>query len=100
HLRQRYAGPKLDINSEDGYHGLVKENETLVEVTPAIRAIGALVKEFRIVNKHHGEAPFEIIKKADGYAELRARRVLNCEKRRNYKFDIAAVGEDGKESPR
>lgn len=42
-----------------GYHGLVKENETLVEVTPEIYAIGD-VCNFNIVNKHHGEAPFEV----------------------------------------
>lgn len=96
-----FSAPKLDVdNLENGYHGLVKENETIVEVTPAIRAIGEQVCSFRIVNKHHGEAPFEIVTKEDGYAELRARRVLNCEKRRNYKFDIAAVGCNGKQSVR
>jgi len=42
-----------------GYHGLVKENETLVEVVPEIYAIGD-VCNFNIVNKHHGEAPFEV----------------------------------------
>jgi len=42
-----------------GYHGLVKENETLVEVVPEIYAIGN-VCNFNIVNKHHGEAPFEV----------------------------------------
>lgn len=95
------SAPKLDVdNLENGYHGLVKENETLVEVTPGIRAIGERVCSFRIVNKHHGEAPFEIISKENGYAELRARRVLNCEKRRNYKFDIAAIGCNGKQSVR
>lgn len=44
-----------------GYHGLVKENETLVEVVPKIYAIGD-VCNFNIVNKHHGEAPFEVSK--------------------------------------
>lgn len=73
----------------------MKENETLVEVTPQIRAIGAKVCSFRIANKHHGEAPFEIVLKEKGMAELRALRVLNCEKRRNYKFDIEAVGCNG-----
>lgn len=86
-------------NLENGYHGIVKENETVVEVTPVIRASGELCR-FRIVNKHHGEAPFDIILKDDGYAELRAKRVLNCEKRKNYKFDIAAVGCNGKQSVR
>lgn len=53
--------PRLDIlNLESGYHGLVKENETLVEVTPRIRAVGAQICSFKIVNKHHGEAPFEV----------------------------------------
>ncbi|XP_072382339.1 calsyntenin-1 [Diabrotica undecimpunctata] len=93
-----YAAPKLAIdNLENGYHGIVKENETVVEVTPVIRAEGEVCR-FRIVNKHHGEAPFDIVLKDDGYAELRAKRVLNCEKRKNYKFDIAAVGCNGKQS--
>jgi hypothetical protein len=39
---------------------LVKENETLVEVTPRIKAVGGDICSFRIVNKHHGEAPFEV----------------------------------------
>ncbi|XP_011501966.1 PREDICTED: calsyntenin-1 [Ceratosolen solmsi marchali] len=93
------AGPRLDLESlESGYHGLVKENETLVEVTPQIRALGAKICSFRIANKHHGEAPFDIILKESGVAELRALRVLNCEKRRNYKFDIAAVACNGAQS--
>lgn len=93
------AVPRLDLESlESGYHGLVKENETLVEVTPQIRALGTKVCSFRIANKHHGEAPFEIVLKEKGMAELRAFRVLNCEKRRNYKFDIAAVGCNGIQS--
>lgn len=37
----------------------MKENETLVEVVPEIYAIGN-VCNFNIVNKHHGEAPFEV----------------------------------------
>lgn len=50
----------MDIaEPEKGYHGLVKENETLVEVTPIIRGIGADICSFRI-HKHHGEAPFEV----------------------------------------
>jgi hypothetical protein len=53
--------PHLDLASlESGYHGLVKENETLVEVTPRIKAVGGDICSFRIVNKHHGEAPFEV----------------------------------------
>ncbi|XP_057335563.1 calsyntenin-1 [Microplitis mediator] len=91
--------PHLDLESVDsGYHGLVKENETLVEVTPQIRALGAKICSYRIANKHHGDAPFEIIVKEKGIAVLRALRVLNCEKRRNYKFDIAAVACNGAQS--
>lgn len=53
--------PKLNVgNLETGYHGLVKENETLVEVTPPIRATGAEICAFRINNKHHTDAPFEV----------------------------------------
>lgn len=52
--------PKLVIDDKlSGYHGLVRENETLVEVVPEIYAIGD-VCNFNIVNKHHGEAPFEV----------------------------------------
>ncbi|XP_047103065.1 calsyntenin-1 [Schistocerca piceifrons] len=91
--------PRLELPSlESGYHGLVKENETIVEVRPRIRATGAHICEFRIVNKHHGEAPFKIILKNQGEAELRARKALNCEKRKNYKFDVAAVSCSGKVS--
>lgn len=88
--------PRLDLPKLDnGYHGLVKENETVVEVRPRIRAVGAVICDFRIVNKHHGEAPFKIILKNNDEAELRARKPLNCEKRKNYKFDIAAVSCSG-----
>lgn len=87
--------PKLVIDDKlSGYHGLVRENETLVEVVPEIYAIGD-VCNFNIVNKHHGEAPFEIILRPNGYAELRARKTLNCEKRKTYKFEIAAVSCSG-----
>jgi len=36
--------------------------------------------------------------KPGGEAELRARKALNCEKRKNYKFDIAAVSCTGEVS--
>lgn len=52
---------------------------------------------FIITNKHHGEIPFmvQIVNKAEGEAKLVAKKELNCEKRKAYKFDIAAVGCDG-----
>jgi hypothetical protein len=41
---------------------------------------------------------FQIVLKPGGEAELRARKALNCEKRKNYKFDIAAVACTGEVS--
>ncbi|CAG9796024.1 unnamed protein product [Diatraea saccharalis] len=88
--------PYLELaEPEEGYHGLIRENETLVEVTPVIRARGPLCSFLILNNKHHGEAPFEIMVIDENEARLRVRYPLNCEKRRNYKFDIAAVGCDG-----
>lgn len=88
--------PYLELDEPDeGYHGLIKENETLVEVTPPIRARGPLCSFLILNNIHHGEAPFEIMVIDENEARLRVRYPLNCEKRRNYKFDIAAVGCDG-----
>ncbi|XP_050678397.1 calsyntenin-1 [Leptidea sinapis] len=88
--------PYLELAEPDeGYHGLIKENETLVEVRPTIRARGPLCSFLILNNKHHGEAPFEIMVIDENEARLRVRYPLNCEKRRNYKFDIAAVGCDG-----
>lgn len=40
----------------------------------------------------------QIMLKGDGEAELRAKKTLNCEKRKNYKFDIAAVSCSGEVS--
>lgn len=90
------AIPYLDlVDLENGYHGLIKENETVVEVTPPIRAKGDICSFLILNNKHHGEAPFEVVVTNGNEATLRVRHTLNCEKRRNYKFDIAAVGCDG-----
>lgn len=86
--------PRLDLVARSsGYHGLVDEDKLIVDVTPKIRASGADICTFRIVNKHHAEAPFEILVKdrEKGEAELRAKKMLNCEKKKNYKFDIVAV---------
>lgn len=59
--------PRLDVsvrngnNGGGGYHGLVDEDKLVVDVTPKIRAVGAEICAFRIVNKHHGETPFEVV---------------------------------------
>uniref|UniRef100_T1J4B1 Cadherin domain-containing protein n=1 Tax=Strigamia maritima TaxID=126957 RepID=T1J4B1_STRMM len=90
--------PHLDlVKPEVGYHGLIKEDELTVEVTPKIRAIGAEICSFRVVNKPHGEVPFQLrlVDKTKGTAELIAKKEVNCEKRKNYKFSIAAVSCDG-----
>ncbi|KAH1018515.1 hypothetical protein HUJ05_006264 [Dendroctonus ponderosae] len=93
--------PRLDISNRDnGYHGIVKENESMVEVTPPIRVTGSEVCQFRIVSKHHVDAPFSMYLNKDGQAVMEAHRRLNCEKRKNYKFDIIAVGCNKKESQR
>ncbi|XP_037089773.1 calsyntenin-1-like, partial [Pollicipes pollicipes] len=87
--------PRLDlISPSDGYHGLVSESSRRVDVTPPIRAVGADVCGFRIVNQYHGDAPFEVVTtdEATGEAEIMALRPLNCEKRKSYRFDLAAVG--------
>lgn len=87
--------PYLELDEpEEGYHGLIRENETLVEVTPAIRARGPLCS-FLILNNEFKEAPFEVMVIDENEARLRVRYLLNCERRRSYKFDIAAVGCDG-----
>ncbi|XP_043229306.1 calsyntenin-1-like [Amphibalanus amphitrite] len=89
--------PRLDLVSpSDGYHGLVREDQRLVDVSPPIRAVGAAVCGFRIVNKHHGDVPFEVVSTdaSTGEAVIQARRPLSCEKRKSYRFEIAAVGCD------
>lgn len=40
----------------------------------------------------------QIILRKNGEAELRARKALNCEKKKNYKFDIVAVACSGEPS--
>ncbi|KAL1478216.1 hypothetical protein MTO96_016403 [Rhipicephalus appendiculatus] len=90
--------PRLEhVNADVGYHAIVKENSRNVEIMPRIRVLDAKVCRFLVTNKRHGEAPFEvrITDEATGKAELFAKKELNCEKHRNYKFDIAAVGCNG-----
>ncbi|ODM98714.1 Calsyntenin-1 [Orchesella cincta] len=64
-LKKRKRVPRLELSDpEVGYHGLIRENELVVEVKPKIRAVGAEICGFRILNRHHGESPFEIAAKA------------------------------------
>jgi hypothetical protein len=56
-----FSVPRLElVDSESGYHGLIREDELLVEVKPRIRATGAEICGFRILNRHHGDTPFEV----------------------------------------
>ena len=91
-------GPRLEnVKPEVGYHAIARENGRNVEVSPRIRVVDGEVCNFIISNKHHGEVPFmvQIVDKENGEAKLIAKKELNCEKRKAYKFDIAAVGCDG-----
>ncbi|XP_065559278.1 calsyntenin-1-like [Artemia franciscana] len=86
--------PRLDIPQGSSYHGLISEDSFEVKVTPKIKTIdGGSICGFRITKKHHGEAPFELViaNQETGEADLRARRPLNCEKRKSYSFDFVAV---------
>ena len=63
----RLDGAARSVGGNSGYHGLVDEDKLIVDVTPKIRAVGAEICAFRIVNKHHGETPFEVINRFSHY---------------------------------
>ena len=45
----------------NGYHGLISEDSTVVNVTPPIKAVGELVCGFSILNHHHrADLPFDV----------------------------------------
>ncbi|XP_076320590.1 calsyntenin-1-like [Tachypleus tridentatus] len=93
--------PRLDkVGPDVGYHAIVKENEKIVEVIPRIRVVDVEPVRFLVNSKHHGEIPFrvQITNSKKGEAVLVAKTALNCEKRKSYKFDIAAVGRNGEVS--
>lgn len=79
---------------ELSYHGLIKENETFVEITPLIKVDETKICDFHIINKGKKEIPFQI-ELVNNLGILRTKKSLNCEKRKNYKFEIAAVFCDG-----
>ncbi|KAL7011617.1 hypothetical protein ACKWTF_014360 [Chironomus riparius] len=81
---------------EENYHGLIKENETFVEITPVIKVDEEKVCRLDIVKKQK-DIPFKI-KLDSGVGILESKRALNCEKRKNYKFEIVAVMCDGSHS--
>ncbi|XP_026846792.1 calsyntenin-1 isoform X1 [Drosophila persimilis] len=79
---------------EKSYHGLIRENETLVEITPLIKVDEEKICNFRILKKPYHEIPFEI-ELVNNLGILKARRALNCEKRKSYHFEIVAIYCDG-----
>lgn len=88
------AGDRAPVLSVSGaYHGTVGEDGGVVEVSPAIRADNGPICGYRIVATHHGKLPFEIfmLDQETGTAQLKTRRPLNCEEKKNYVVTIAAV---------
>ncbi|EDV90953.1 GH24001 [Drosophila grimshawi] len=79
---------------EKSYHGLIRENETLVEITPLIKVDEEKICNFRILKKPYHEIPFQI-ELVNNLGILKARRTLNCEKRKSYHFEIVAIYCDG-----
>ncbi|KAJ6641242.1 Calsyntenin-1 [Pseudolycoriella hygida] len=85
-----------EIVLEKSYHGLIKENETFVEIKPVIK-VDEKICGFHIIKKGNHEVPFQI-ELVDNLGVLKAKKTLNCEKHKTYKFDIAARFCDGSES--
>ncbi|XP_055858162.1 calsyntenin-1 [Episyrphus balteatus] len=75
---------------EKSYHGLIRENETIVEITPLIKVDEEKICDFRILKKPYHEIPFQI-ELVNNLGILKARRTLNCEKRKSYHFEIVAI---------
>uniref|UniRef100_W8BQC7 Calsyntenin-1 n=1 Tax=Ceratitis capitata TaxID=7213 RepID=W8BQC7_CERCA len=82
---------------EKSYHGLIRENETLVEITPLIKVDEQKICNFRIIKKPYHEIPF-LIELVNNLGILKVRRTLNCEKRKSYHFEIMAIFCDGTHS--
>lgn len=97
----KFEGENFGKNKEHileaSYHGLIKENETFVELTPIIKVDETQVCDFRIIKKSNHEIPFEI-ELVNNLAVLKATKTLNCEKHIIYRFDILAILCDGSHS--
>lgn len=50
----------LEYILEKSYHGLIRENETLVEITPLIKVDEEKICNFRILKKPYHEIPFQV----------------------------------------
>lgn len=90
---------KIEQILESSYHGLIKENETFVEIRPLIKVDPTQVCDFRIIKKGNHDVPFEIELDND-LGVLKATKTLNCEKHIIYRFEIAAVFCNGSQSKR
>lgn len=82
---------------EKSYHGLIRENETFVELTPLIKVDEEKICNFHIIKKSYHDVPFDI-ELVNSLGMLKASRPLNCEKRKNYHFELVAVFCDGTHS--
>lgn len=78
---------------EKNYHGLLRENETFVELTPVLRVNEEKICDVRIVRPAHN-LPFKIFLN-QGLGVLKATHPLDCEKRKSYNFEISAIFCDG-----
>ncbi|KAL9873253.1 LOW QUALITY PROTEIN: calsyntenin 1 [Glossina fuscipes fuscipes] len=67
---------------EKSYHGLIREKETSVEITPLIRIDEKKICNFQIVKKPYHEVPLRI-NWINNLGVLKAHRNLNCEKRKS-----------------
>ena len=83
------------VDPSYGYRGAILEDAVTVDFRPPIRALGDICS-FGV----RSDVPFTVQPKdgTNGQAEVFAKRALNCEKHKNYKFNIYAVSCDGAES--
>lgn len=87
------------VTEGSGYHGLIAEGDTNVNVTPPIRVNTSTTHEFVcnffiLLNGHRSDkSTFEIVvlDQEKGTAQLRAKQPLNCEEKKSYQFDIQAL---------
>lgn len=70
---------------ERKYHGIIKENETLVELTPPIFNINICQLHIVKSDKHYN--PF-YVQLQNGYGRIHSKKFLNCEHHNNYHFEI------------
>lgn len=88
------------VHDGNGYHGLVEEGATVVNVTPPIKVEKTNGRELlcKILILQDGqrddESPFEvyILDQLEGSAELRLKNhPLDCEDKKSFQFDIQAL---------